>query len=394
MSSLLARSSLVCLTFALAAQQPPAPAPTEAKSDALQRAFVDPEGHRRVTIAAAADQVLAADKTGRAQFMATLRAIAAAAPPPPPAEPATPAPASTAPAGATPAELSPEVRARMAKAVTASPEEQKASLAQLAADPAHGRAALEQLRDRGEAILARCLATFVRRKIETNAVFAGQYLELRDFQPEASGLLLTWAKEAPHDVANPAAFRSACLRALRDTLTADAATDRVRADLRELATDAGRNRDLWLTAVCALHQYGDPELFDELRANLEKEASSPEPEARASAMNMLAELWYQLRDYARAAEAYKAFVAVVEGFEPAPRTLPTLLYNTACSLSLAGKVDEALQYLERALDAGARTEQPLTKVLVDSDHDLDNLRRDPRFAALYARFFGRAGAPK
>ena len=79
---LAARSlSVLSLAVALAAQQPspaPTPSPTPpaaqaaqapAKGEELRRAFVDPNGHRRMTIAAAADQVLAADKSGRAQFM-------------------------------------------------------------------------------------------------------------------------------------------------------------------------------------------------------------------------------------------------------------------------------------------------------------------------------------
>jgi tetratricopeptide (TPR) repeat protein len=405
---LAARSlTFLSLALSLAAQQPaPTPTPTPpppaaplapqapAKGEELRRAFVDPNGHRRMTIAAAADQVLAADKTGRAQFMATLRAIAAAVTPAAPAAPgtaATPAPASSSGATAAAPELPEEVRQLMATAVTGDPAVQKQTLARLAADPDAGPKALRQLDERGRAILARCVSNFVLKKLETNAIFAGQYLELLDFHPEAGELLLAWVKDAPRDIGNPQQFRTACLRALRDTLSGDAVTDRVRADLRELATKAqgGPDGDLFLTAVCALHQYGDTELFDKMRGRLEEQAKSEDEEQRVRAVAMLGDLFYQLRDYAKAADNYKAFVAMVEGFDPLPRGFATSIYNAACSLSLAGKTDEALQYLERALATGTKAGQPLPKALVDSDHDLDNLRKDPRFTALYEQYFGK-----
>ncbi len=402
----LARScSVLFLSACLFAQggttPPPATAPTAAaKGDELRKAFVDADGARRLSIAAAADRVLGADKAGRAAFMATLRAIAAVAPPPaaaPAAAPgATPAPATAGtppPPAAKPPEFSEETRKLMAEAIGNDAAAQKASLARLAEDKTVGTQALGQLDERGKAILARCVSTFVRKKLETNAIFAGQYLELRDFHPEASDLLLKWAKEAPREVANPDNFRTACLRALRDTLAADQATDRVRADLREIATKAqgGRNRDYFLTVVCALLQYGDSSLFDKMKEGVQKQAEAGDEEAKLQAANMLAELHYQARKYEEAANYYKAFVAGLEKMPEAPQGMATMVYNTACSLALAGKADEALQYLEKALAAGAKSEQPLTKVLLDSDHDIDSLRQDARFQALYEQYFGKKG---
>jgi beta-lactamase regulating signal transducer with metallopeptidase domain/tetratricopeptide (TPR) repeat protein len=55
----------------------------------------------------------------------------------------------------------------------------------------------------------------------------------------------------------------------------------------------------------------------------------------------------------------------------------TSLYNEACAMSRAGKKDQALDLLRRCLDAGF--DQP---DLFDSDDDLDNVRKDPRFSAL------------
>ena len=55
----------------------------------------------------------------------------------------------------------------------------------------------------------------------------------------------------------------------------------------------------------------------------------------------------------------------------------TSLYNAACALSRGDRKDQALDMLRKSLDAGF--DQP---DMFDSDDDLDNVRKDPRFAAL------------
>ncbi len=55
----------------------------------------------------------------------------------------------------------------------------------------------------------------------------------------------------------------------------------------------------------------------------------------------------------------------------------TSLYNEACALSRDDKKDQAIAMLRKALDAGF--DQP---DMFDTDDDLDNVRKDPRFAAL------------
>lgn len=55
-------------------------------------------------------------------------------------------------------------------------------------------------------------------------------------------------------------------------------------------------------------------------------------------------------------------------------------YNAACLFAVAGRVDRALECLEEALDVGFGN-----KGWLERDPDLDNLRGDPRFAALMER---------
>jgi tetratricopeptide (TPR) repeat protein len=54
-----------------------------------------------------------------------------------------------------------------------------------------------------------------------------------------------------------------------------------------------------------------------------------------------------------------------------------VLYNVACIFSMAGRIDAALDCLERAVRAGLTH-----KEWIDHDNNLDPLREEPRFTAL------------
>jgi tetratricopeptide (TPR) repeat protein len=322
-------------------------------------------------------------------------ATGAAAPTTPPA--GTPAagtpPAGTPPAGTppAPAPLPDAVVQQMVAAVTGTADAKKEALAALVADATHGSTALAQLATRGKAMLTQSLLTFLRRQQATNAIFAGQYAALRDFAPEGNDLLLQWAKQAPREAGNPDQFRTACVRALRDTTAPEAASDALRSDLNILATkaQATRNQDLFLTTVCALQQFGDQRKFDELKSQLVQQHDAAAGDAKLQTVQVLAELHYQARKYADAAAHYQTVVASLEARQPVPQGLPTMVYNAACSLALAGKTDDALSYLGKALEIGKKSGQPLGKALLDTDHDIDSLRQDPRFQELYQAQFGK-----
>jgi len=59
---------------------------------------------------------------------------------------------------------------------------------------------------------------------------------------------------------------------------------------------------------------------------------------------------------------------------------PMVLYNVACIFSLANRVEEALGYVEAAVDNGMRL-----RGWLEHDSNLDNIRNTPRFQAVMAR---------
>jgi len=64
-------------------------------------------------------------------------------------------------------------------------------------------------------------------------------------------------------------------------------------------------------------------------------------------------------------------------------------YNRACALACVGRVDEAFEQLDRALDRDVSAGgEDLTREWVTEDGDLEAIRDDPRFAALIKKRFG------
>jgi Flp pilus assembly protein TadD len=60
---------------------------------------------------------------------------------------------------------------------------------------------------------------------------------------------------------------------------------------------------------------------------------------------------------------------------------PLSHYNLACSYALLDRLDQAIECLRKALEIGYRDFR-----YIREDHDLENLRRDPRFETLLLEF--------
>src|SRR5262249_36249442 len=77
---------------------------------------------------------------------------------------------------------------------------------------------------------------------------------------------------------------------------------------------------------------------------------------------------YQAGEYAEAADRGRELVENGADY-------PLVLYNLACCESLAGRKEEAIEHLGRALELCPERLQPRTK----TDTDLDPLREEPAF---------------
>ena len=108
--------------------------------------------------------------------------------------------------------------------------------------------------------------------------------------------------------------------------------------------------------------------YDKASVVLEK-LTKNEPE-NAPAWNQLGAAFYSMKRYDKAVEAYRKADAL-QFSQPAVR------YNIACSLALAGKQNEALDWLDKAIASGFSQAG-----LLESDPDLKSLLESPRFKTI------------
>jgi len=130
-------------------------------------------------------------------------------------------------------------------------------------------------------------------------------------------------------------------------------------------------RDLELGGMKHNNIFGDDDVQQWRRA-------LPEYERLAREHANVGRAWFNL-GFARlrageartAADAFQRALSL--GYRPA-----TSKYNVACSLSVAGEIDQAFRYLDDALAANRK----LIAGYARGDHDLKALRNDPRFDAV------------
>jgi tetratricopeptide (TPR) repeat protein len=229
---------------------------------------------------------------------------------------------------------------------------------------------------------------FVAAQIQTRAIYAGQYKALAELGPEIVDKLTTWTLEVPLFVRPGDAFRATSINALRD-LVSDEPPATLMKNLKEIARDAFEDPDVQSRAIFALAQFGDRELADKQLKAAEELTKSDSAEKQVEGWSELARIQYELRDYKQAVAAYKGLMAKIEAGSATPQGLPTLYYNMACSMALAGMTDEAFQYLEKAVETGKKPgQQPMSLTLFQVDMDIQSLRPDPRFKAFMEKHFG------
>lgn len=238
-------------------------------------------------------------------------------------------------------------------------------------------------------VLETGLAHTILQRVQSGLIFSGQWSDLTQYDPQVGELLMGIATEERM----PAPIREGALNAAADLrLTA------LLPEIRALAGDI-LNED-WLieTAGMAMAELGDRTWIDRRIAALEHTADDAGADItdRYASLKLLAQYRYRLGEYDRSIDVYARTLDILaarlatlpeEKAPPLRRTLWLTYYNTACSASKAGRLDDAFAYLRKSLETDTRPEAVRElEMNLQQDGDLRNVRTDPRYRALLEEF--------
>ncbi len=204
----------------------------------------------------------------------------------------------------------------------------------------------------------------------TGARYAGQYAGLKKLGDDVPEFLLGTVEDPPQQVSD--ADRGFMLGAIRDVTKK--LTDKQISRVEELAKDEFEDEGVQKQAMYLLWHCGNKDLLKAVIAGLEAQAKK-EGDAQSSLIR-LANVWWEIREYRNAVGVYKRITEGVVGM-PDPQ-MGSMLYNMACSQALAGDIDEAFATLDKSLTKVKGT-SAINDQLLRVDHDINALRKDPRF---------------
>lgn len=230
---------------------------------------------------------------------------------------------------------------------------------------------------------------FVKRAVDSEMFFAGQYDDLGVLQPYVGPFFFELVIDTPpwfHDDHRPW-----IVRALRDLYPKSVDDGLLRA-LRQIADDREFESEALREALTyALAQWGDRELLERRLQSVREQLGSGDAEDRGAALQREANLHYMARDYGKAARIQRHFLRSAE--KEGLRLTPEDYYNAACSLCLSGDAEAAFAELERCVDlmrsGHVDASLQLKRTLFETDRDIAALRDSDRFRALVERAFGK-----
>ena len=230
-------------------------------------------------------------------------------------------------------------------------------------------------------IISTRVAGVLQRGIKSQLSFDGQYNELAENRTENIEALFFLL----NDESSPYAIRHGSCRAL-----ADIGDKSLLPRLRQLYWDILLDPDLRNELGIILAIFGDTTAIDNKLTRYSRFTDHQRSLVRLSANIELSNLYYRIRNYARAIEAYEKILEISEKLLKTQRQarvpqevlregeqqLNLHYYNAACSNSLGGNLERAKKYLLKAVQGN-----PEHYGNIGKDGDLINLRKDPGFPA-------------
>lgn len=242
-------------------------------------------------------------------------------------------------------------------------------------------------------LITNTVIEFMRRRHQSGITFAGQYEGLRALQPWSGALLVELLFDTPQWY--PHTHRVRLVRPLRDVCP-QAPSEAHMARALALVESSIEPEELRRAVACLLWQWGNKQPAKERLDALRRESGEGDAEDRIRILTSLAELQYELLDYRASAATYRAVQALAASTRLDLK--PIVLYASACSHALIGDVEHGLEVLDRC---AARLASPhldatfkLERSLWENDPEIASLRRDPRFAAIFARAFAPTPEPE
>ena len=250
--------------------------------------------------------------------------------------------------------------------------------------PAGNERAQKRLRDLGTDVLLGVIED--RRK--SDMVFRGQYQALRALEPFATQRLFELLLQSPDWF--DSRRRIHLVPAIAD-LQLQPPAPPVLLGITDVIADADREPDdLRRSLSCLVWQWGRKEHVQARAASLREASAEGDAEDRVFALRQLADLWYRVQEYPKAANTHAAMTALAT---KGKLTLsPTDWYWGACYEALCGHVDAGLDALSHCADllASPSTDSSLRlpRRLFERDPEIAPLRADPRFRAIVEHAFG------
>lgn len=245
-----------------------------------------------------------------------------------------------------------------------------------------------EVRSKGLIAIATHLSLeFLKRGNASGMVYEGQFAGLKPLQPFVGDLFFELLLDTPSWY--PDTYRIQLVPALRDLQPTAPNGERVEGVIAIVDNAAVEPDPLRLALACMLWQWGRKEYAQVWIDQLQRQNADGDTEDRVRTMLELADLQYRLREYRASAATHRSLESMAEKTHYPLK--PTDYYSAACVWALTGNVDRGFEALEKcaALQTAPSIDSShkLERKLFEKDPEIGVLRRDPRFAAIFAKLF-------